>query len=337
MPFFKSFLASATIALIVLAFVRDYRLFLLVFVITRIGFSAANIFYDSMLVDVSPKENRDLVSSYGFAWGYIGSCIPFIISILLIAFAETLGLKDHQAMVISFFITAIWWIGFSIPLIKNYRQDQATNTGSKLSKEVSNTFSQLLATIKEISGHRQIALFLIAYFFYIDGVSTIINMATAYGTSLGLSAIGLIFALLMTQFVAFPATIFIGRVSHKIGHERLLNICILGYTAIGILAIFLNSLWQFWVLAFMVGLFQGGIQSLSRSHFSKIIPQHKSGAYFGIYDIFGKGAAIFGTFSMSLISQLTGRQSLGILLIVFFFIIGLVLYNYSLAQGQENK
>ena len=194
---------------------------------------------------------------------------------------------------------------------------------------VKDTFSELFSTLKDIVKDKQVLIFLLAFFFYIDGVSTIINMATAYGQSLGLDANMLILALLMTQFVAFPATLVFARASKKVATSKLLQICIIGYTVITLFAIQLDKIWEFWLLAFAVGLFQGAVQSLSRSHFSKIIPANESGRYFGIYDIFGKGASFFGTMTVALVSQITGKQQIGIGFLLIFFIVGFILFNYS--------
>lgn len=330
MPFFKAFLALGILGLIALALAKDYRVFLALFVASRLGYNGANIFYDSMLVDVSPMENRDLVSSYGFAWGYIGSVIPFVISIGLILMADTLGIGASTATLLAFALTGAWWFIFSLPLIKSYGHVKKINHSP-----AGFDLGDLARDIKEVFANKAVLIFLIAFFFYIDGVSTIINMATAYGASLGLSQTGLILALLMTQVVAFPATLVFGKLSKKLAPSRLLNICILAYCFIVGLAIMMDKLWQFWLLAFLVGLFQGGIQSLSRSHFSKIIPQDKSGSYFGIYDIFGKGASIFGTLSVSFLSQVTGNQKLGISILILFFVLGLGVYNYSLKFQEK--
>lgn len=329
MPFFKLFLIVGIPSLFILSFVNNWTIFLILFVLARIGFNGANVFYDSMLVDVSPIENRDVVSSYGFAWGYIGSCIPFIISIAIIIFSSKLKISSKLATNLSFIITGVWWLVFSIPLIKAYKQKYFYEGNTQLNNMVKDTFSELFSTLKDILKNKQVLMFLLAFFFYIDGVSTIINMATAYGQSLGLDANMLILALLMTQFVAFPATLIFARASKTVSTTKLLQICILGYTIITLFAIQLDKIWEFWLLAFAVGLFQGAVQSLSRSHFSKIIPANESGRYFGIYDIFGKGASFFGTMTVAVVTQITGKQQIGIGFLLVFFIVGLILFKYS--------
>lgn len=296
--------------------------FLVVFVISKIGYNASLIFYDSMLIDVTTDERMDRVSTYGYAWGYLGSCLPFILSIVSILYLPTIGMDFLWAMTIAFCINALWWIGFSIPLIQSYRQKYVESAEETKPIEV-------IKTLKQMRKNPKVFYFLLAFFFYIDGVYTIINMATAYGESLGLDSTGLLLALLTTQIVAFPSSLFISYLSKKIPTHKLISICILAYTAIALFAVQLDKLWEFWLLAICVGLFQGGIQALSRSYFAKIIPKEKSGQYFGIYDIFGKGASILGTFIVSFLTHVTGNQSLGIGSMVILFILGFFFFKKS--------
>lgn len=300
--------------------------FLVIFVIAKIGYSASLVFYDSMLHDVTTLERLDEVSSQGYAWGYIGSCIPFIISLGIVLGSEPLGLSMKTAMGISFAVVAVWWIVSSLPLLKNYRQiHYVENTPGLVGK----SFRRLWETLKGMKDDRKILLYLLAYFFYIDGVYTIIEMATAYGTALGLDTTGLLLALLVTQIVAFPSAIAFGKFTEKYPSENLITICILAYTAIAVYALFLNSQLQFWVLAVCVGLFQGGIQALSRSHFAKLIPPQKSGEYFGIMDICGKGASFIGTALVGFVSQVTGSTNQGVAVLAVVFVVGLVLFRVS--------
>lgn len=300
--------------------------FLVIFVIAKIGYSASLVFYDSMLHDVTTPERLDEVSSQGYAWGYIGSCIPFIISLGIVLGSEPLGLSMKTAMGISFAVVAVWWIVSSLPLLKNYRQiHYVENTPGLVGK----SFRRLWETLKGMKDDRKILLYLLAYFFYIDGVYTIIEMATAYGTALGLDTTGLLLALLVTQIVAFPSAIAFGKFTEKYPSENLITICILAYTAIAVYALFLNSQLQFWILAVCVGLFQGGIQALSRSHFAKLIPPQKSGEYFGIMDICGKGASFIGTALVGFVSQVTGSTNQGVAVLAVVFVVGLVLFRIS--------
>ena len=194
---------------------------------------------------------------------------------------------------------------------------------------MSNSFKRLGTTLKNIRKEKKIFLFLLAFFFYIDGVYTIIDMATAYGTALGFESTSLLLALLLTQVVAFPFAILFGRLATKYNTSKLIVICILAYLGISIFAIFLTKQWQFWVLAILVGMFQGGIQSLSRSYFTKIIPSEKSGEYFGLMDVCGKGASFLGTTVISVLSQWTGQVNLSLGALSVFFMLGIVFFRMS--------
>lgn len=300
--------------------------FLIIFVIAKIGYSASLVFYDSMLHDVTTPERLDEVSSQGYAWGYIGSCIPFIASLGVVLGAGSLGISMKTAMGISFVIVAAWWTITSLPLLKKYRQlHYVENTPGLVGK----SFRRLWETLKGMKHDKKILLYLLAYFFYIDGVYTIIEMATAYGTALGLDTTGLLLALLVTQIVAFPAAIVFGKLTEKYPSENLITVCIAAYTAIAVYALFLNSQLQFWILAVCVGMFQGGIQALSRSHFAKLIPPQKSGEYFGIMDICGKGASFIGTALVGFVSQITGSTNLGVAVLAIVFAAGLALFRAS--------
>ncbi|WP_039856540.1 MFS transporter [Peptoniphilus sp. oral taxon 386] len=321
---FSIFVMFGVISLSLMPFSKNYMLFLVLYVITKIGYNGSLIFYDSMLPDVTTDENMDKVSSYGFAWGYIGSCVPFIISIAIIFGKDKLHLSMSNAIIISFLLNAVWWLAFSLPLIKSYKQVHFLDTGVVGIKEV---YSRLLFTLKEIFVDKKVFLFLLSFLFYIDGVYTIINMATAYGKSLGLSSNGLILALLVTQLVAFPCAIWFAHISKKYSTDKLLKICIIAYGLIALYAIQLDQLYEFWILAVAVGMFQGAIQALSRSYYVRIIPAERSGEYFGIYDICGKGASVFGTLLISIVSQITGQQNKAISLLLILFVIGYFIFD----------
>ena len=228
-------------------------------------------------------------------------------------------------MMIAFIITAAWWLLSSLPMLKNYKQKYyAESAGGHV---VSDSFRRLGHTFREIGQEKQVLFFLIAFFFYIDGVYTIIDMATAYGQALGLDSTGLLLALLLTQIVAFPCALLFGRISAKYNPATLISICIGAYFCIALYAIGLDSQAKFWILAVLVGMFQGTIQALSRSYFAKIIPAEKSGEYFGILDICGKGAAFFGTFLVSIVSQVTGKVNAGVGSLSIMFLLGLFFFR----------
>ena len=328
-PIFTTTMLIGGIGCLVLGFSRQWFLFLLIYIIAKIGFSGSLIFYDSMLGDITTEDRVDNVSSQGYAWGYIGSCVPFVVCLGVVLGAGKIGISTELAMMISFAIVAVWWIGASIPLLKSYQQKHYVE---RQPKAVQNSFKRLGATLKNIRNEKKIFLFLVAFFFYIDGVYTIIDMATAYGTALGLDSTVLLLALLVTQLVAFPFAIIFGRLSKCYDVRTLITICIAAYFGIAVFAIFLKAQWQFWIMAILVGMFQGGIQALSRSYFTKIIPAEKSGEYFGLMDICGKGASFLGTTVISLIAQLTGKVNIGVGAISLFFVCGMIVFKMATAE-----
>ena len=301
-PVFLTSILIGTISCAFLGAMVQWLAFLIVFVIAKVGFSSSLVFYDSMLVDVTDEKRMDYVSTQGYAWGYIGSCIPFAACLVLVLFSEKIGISMELAMGISFVIVALWWLGMSMPLVKKYEQKHYVE---KQPNAVRQSFVRLGSTFKNIRKEKHVFMFLLAFFFYIDGVYTIIDMATAYGSALGLDSTGLLLALLVTQIVAFPC------------------------------AIFLRTQLQFWILAVLVGMFQGGIQALSRSYFTKIIPEERSGEYFGLMDICGKGASFVGTTIVSIVSQITGNISIGVGMIAILFCIGTVIFFKSVSMAKK--
>lgn len=318
---FSVFLVVGVAGLLLLSFSGNWVGYLMLVILSRIGYSACNIFYDSMLVDVTSDDRMDRVSSYGYALGYIGSCIPFAIGIVLILL-RPFGLSTQTATQISFVITALWWVGLTIPLLKNVRQihylEQREN-------QVRHAFSRVGTTMKKIRKDPTMLSFIIAYFCYIDGVYTIISMATTYGGEVGISDSSMILALLLTQFVAFPCAILAGRLAEKICTLKVIRVSILVYCGICLFGYQLDQSWEFWVLAVVVGMAQGGIQSLSRSYFGRIIPKKESNEYFGFFDIFGKFADFFGPLILSFCAFAFGSSSYGILGLLVLFVTGYIL------------
>ena len=304
--------------------------FLLIFVFAKVGFSGSLVFYDSMLSDVTTPDRMDVVSSRGYAWGYIGSCVPFVVCLALVLGSGAIGLSQMTALNIALFITAAWWLAMTLPLLKSYRQLHYVEVEKHAIRQ---SFARIGHTLRHLHEDKQVFWFLLAFFCYIDGVYTIIDMATAYGTALGLDTTGLLLALLVTQIVAFPSALIFGRLSAKYPSTTLIPVCIAAYAGIALFAFFLTQQWQFWVLAFVVGMFQGGVQALSRSHFAKIIPPEKSGEYFGLFDICGKGASFLGTMIVSVGSQLTGSANVGVGSLIVLFIVGFVLFRVSYKEG----
>jgi UMF1 family MFS transporter len=298
-------------------------LFLGIYIVASIGVNASVVFSDAFLPDATEEKNYDMLSSKGFAWGYIGSLIPFLTCIAVIFVGPTFGLPVLVATRISFVITAIWWLAFSIPIIRNVHQ---VHYKPKQDHALSKTFKGLGATIKKIIGNRAMLLFIIAYFCYMDGVHTIIKMATSYGTDLGINSTMLVLALVLTQLVAFPSALAFGKFSARVGARFMIKISVIAYALITLFAaFFLRSAVEFWILAVAVGLFQGGIQALSRSYFGKLIPnKENANEYYGFFSFLGRYAAVLGTFMMSSLTLLTGSSSLGILSITALFILGFV-------------
>ncbi|MBO5481213.1 MAG: MFS transporter [Clostridia bacterium] len=272
--------------------------FAIIYVLTETSLSSSCVFYDSMLSDVTTEDRLHNVSANGYAWGYIGSCIPFALCLVLVLVVPDAVMSMQWRMTLSFLLTAAWWLCFTLPLFKSYQQKHFL---PRPPHAIRNTFVRLGQIFKEIKKNKKAFLFLVAFFLYINGAYTIIKMATIYGQDmLHFGTTELLLALLVTQIVAFPSAIIIGRLSKKIEDKYLIFICIGGYVAVSLFALFLKFSWQFWVLAVCVGLFQGGIQAMSRSYFTSIIPAEKSGEFFGIYDIFGKGAGTLGPALVSL-------------------------------------
>lgn len=331
-PLFTLFVLLGVLGCAGLALPVSWVIFLAIFVIGRVGFSGSLIFYDSMLTDITDNSRMDKVSSHGYAWGYLGSCIPFVASLLLVLFAENLGLATGTATVIAFLINAAWWLGVSLPLMKSYRQVYGIDRPAHPLKE---SFGRIWNTLREIRKEKAIFLFLAAFFFYIDGVYTIIDMATSYGKDVGIGDTDLLLALLLTQVVAFPCVILFSRLTKKVSTKNLIGVCIAGYFFIACFAIQLDKAWEFWFLAVCVAVFQGAIQSLSRSYFARIIPKERSSEFFGFFDIFGKGAAFVGTTVMGISTQLSGTSRTGVIILAGMFIIGWLLFRAAAKEAEK--
>ena len=322
-PIFLLTVILGCIACACLGVTTHWLAFLGIFILAKVGFHSSIVFYDSMLPEVTTEKRMDNVSSMGYAFGYIGSVIPFVLCLALVLFGENFGLSMGNAMIVAFLITAVWWIVFTLPLLKSYRQ---TAYVEKKGTALGDTFRQLFDTFKEARKEKHVFVYLISFFFFINGVYTIIDMATAYGSALGLDSTGLLLALLLTQIVAFPCAIIFGRLSAKYDTGLLIKISIICYTIITLFGMFLVTLWQFWVLAVLVGMFQGGIQAMSRSYLGKLIKPERSGEFYGLMDICGKGAAFVGTTLVAVVSQVTA----GIQVNIF----GITLQNENLAVGS---
>lgn len=322
-PLFTFFMMMGVLGCAGLGLPKNVIGFLVVFVIAKVGLGGSLIFYDSMLVDITTDDRMDEVSSHGFAWGYIGSCIPFIISLGLIFGADAIGISGTAATMIAFVLNAAWWGLVTVPLLKNYKQQYYVENVSAGGRQVVNRLAEVFGEIKE---NKKVLLFLLSFFFYIDGVYTIIEMATSYGKDVGISDTSLLLALLFTQVVAFPCAILFGKLTERFQTSSLILVCIGAYFAVAVYALWLDTAWKFWMMATFVGVFQGAIQALSRSYYAKIIPKEKSSEYFSVFDIFGKGASFMGTMIMGISTQLFHTSKAGVLAIAGMILVGFLLF-----------
>lgn len=327
--FFVGVLSTATLAFIPS---EKWLLLLICYTFTAIGFAGANVFYDAFLVDITSEEKMNAVSARGFGLGYIGSTIPFLISIVIIVLAqqEVLPISTIIASKMAFLITAAWWGLFTIFLLKNVQQQYFIEPEKN---PVINSFKRLGKTFKNVKQYRSVFLFLIAYFFYIDGIGTIITMSTAYGSDLGISSTNLLVILFVTQVVAAPFAILYGKLSDRFTGKKMLYVGIIIYIIVCIYAYFLKTTLDFWILAMLVATSQGGIQSLSRSYFAKLVPKANSNEFFGFYNIFGKFASIMGPLLVGAIAQMTGHSNMGVFSLIILFLVGIAV----LARVPEPK
>ena len=345
-PIFLLTVVLGVVGCAALGIPNSWLIFLIVFIVAKVGFHGSLVFYDSMLPEISDSRRMDNVSTMGYAYGYIGSVIPFVACLALVLLGGSFGIDQTTGMILAFLITAIWWAVFTIPLALRYKQTAYVERGVH---PIRDTFVQIGRTFKEAKKQKHIFVYLVAFFFFINGVYTIIDMATAYGTALGLDTTGLLLALLLTQIVAFPFAILFGRLSAKHDSAKLMKICIICYTCITLFAVFLVTQWQFWVLAVLVGMFQGAIQALSRSYLGKIVPAEQSGEFFGLMDICGKGASFFGMALVAFINEQTAGLELNIFglklqnaniavsVLVLLFIVGYALFCKADKLNKERK
>ena len=299
-----------------------WELALVLFVLSTVGFLGANVFYDALIVSVTSEERYDVVSALGYALGYLGGGVLFAGCVAMTLWPASFGLAGaEQAVRLSFLLTAVWWAVFSIPLFVAVREQGAAMRTS-LGAAVRGGLSQLAATFRELRGIRTVGLFLLAYWLYIDGVDTIIRMAVDYGMALGFGRSGLILALLITQFVGFPAALAFGRFGARLGARTGILIGIGVYVGVTVWAFFMDSSWEFYALAVTIGLVQGGVQALSRSFYARLIPPEKSAEFFGFYNMLGKFAAVVGPALMGVVGVATGSPRLAILSILVLFVGG---------------
>ena len=332
--FFSTAMFAGAVGCILNGFATGWMAFLVIYVLTKILYSTSLTFYDSMLNDVTTEERMDQVSSYGFAWGYIGSCFPFLIAMIAYVLGpDMVGiLSESLSKIIGFTVTALWWVMVTVPLLRTYRQKNYVEADQTSVRKV---FSKIFHTLKTIAlEDRKVLFFLLAFFFYIDGVGTIIDNCINIGTDLGLPTVGQVVFLLATQVVAWGGSLVFARLSKKYNTVTLILVCIVGYFCVCLYALSLKTLLDFGILAFGVGCFQGSIQSLSRSYYSKIIPPENSGEYFGIYDIFAKGASFLGSGVIAAVKLAGGTINIAVASLTVFFALGFFFLKVSSKQEK---
>lgn len=329
-PMFMTVLLIGVIGCALLGISPNWILYLITYVIAKVCYQASLVFYDSMLPDVTTPERMDLVSSQGYAWGYLGSCIPFVVALGFYALGMFGMMPMKLCIAIDFIVIAAWWLGVSVPLIKTYQQKYyVENTGGA----VKESFARLGRTLSDLAKrNKKVFYFLIGFFFYIDGVYTIIDEAVAIGRSFGFGDMILLVVLLLTQIVAFAFATLFGKLTEKYPAVNLIYVCIGGYLFVALFALTMHAVWQFGVMAFVVGMFQGAIQALSRSYFAQIIPADNSGEYFGLYDICGKGAAFMGTMMVGMTVQITQSVNIAVGTLAILFVLGFLFLRKSVSM-----
>ena len=327
----KLLVTFATIGIIATGYLffipeSSWRFAITFYAIGVIGFSGGNIFYDSLLVSVAKEDERNRVSSLGFSLGYLGGGLLFLLNVLMFSFPNAFGLNSQiEAVLWSFLSVAIWWTIFSLPLVAGVKEPGVNEKSKSLLQTSKDAFKSLRQTSQSISQYRSAVIFLLAYFLYMDGVDTIIRMSTSYGSDIGLSAQSMISALLLTQFIGFPATLVFGRYSDKFGHKQTLSFAIVVYIGVVLFSSQMDTAMEFFIMASVIGLVQGGVQAISRSYFSSLIPADKAAEFFGFYNFIGKSSVFIGPFMVSGIALITNSPSAGILSLLLLFIPGLIL------------
>ncbi|MBE5799262.1 MAG: MFS transporter [Clostridiales bacterium] len=328
---FTAFMLLGVVSTFLLAITNSWQGLLLFYILGTLGFSGSCIYYDSFLLDVTDISRMDRVSSVGYGLGYIGgSTIPLIISLVLIQFGSSFGIATIPATKFSFVLTAVWWLVFSIPMLRHVRQRHAIEPDSDM---MAHTMRNMRKTLTMILSNRSIFFFLIAYFFYIDGVGTIIHMATVFGASCGLESMDMMVILLVVQIVAFPFAILYGKLSGKFGARNMILFGIATYMVVCFLGFNLKEMKDFLTLAVLVGTAQGGIQALSRSFYGKLVPAEQASEYFGFFDVFGKFSAVIGPALFGVVAQITGVTNYGVLAVMFMFVMGGAIFMFLVPKN----
>lgn len=304
----------------------EWMLAAILYAIAAVGFSGGNVFYDSLIVSVSDNENRNRVSALGYSLGYLGGGLLFLINVIMFLNPQHFGIESQSdAVLLSFFMVAVWWAFFSVPLLRNVKEEDSERENPRFIQALKQSFNEVYQTLSEVRKYKNVAIFLLAYWFYMDGIDTIVRMATAYGTDIGLDAASMITALILTQFVGFPSTLIFGYFADRLGFKKILTIGILIYILISIFASRITTAAEFYAMAIVVGLVMGGVQAVSRAYFSSIIPKDKEAQFFGFYNLVGKSAVVAGPALLAWISMIFNTPRAGILGLLVLFIPGLIL------------
>lgn len=313
-----------------LAFVGpgQWPLAIAVFTLASVGFFGGLTFNDALLVNVAHRDEADRVSAFGYGLGYLGGGLLFLINVTMVLKPEIFGLADKVAATRAAFISvALWWLLFSLPLFLRVREARVPDDSPV-------GWRELLATVRQIAQHRPVWMFLLAYFLYIDAVNTLAQMAVDFGLNLGFASDSLIKALLLVQFVSFPAAIAFGHLAGRIGTKASIHLALAVYIAVTCWGYFMQTETQFYQMAAAIGLVQGGVQSLSRSYFARLIPAAQAGQFFGFYNMLGKFAAVLGPLVVGVVAASTGNPRLSILALIAFFVIGMVLLSRVREPGE---
>ena len=317
---FTAFMLLGVVSTFLLSMTKNWKLLLALYILGTLGFNGSCIYYDSFLLDVTDESRMDQVSTMGYGLGYIGgSTIPLVVSLLLIQFGDKIGIPTVTATKLSFALTAVWWLVFTIPMLLHVQQKHSIEPEKRI---VAHTLRNVVSTFKKLLSYKSVLLFMVAYFFYIDGVGTIIHMATVFGASCGLDSMDMMVILLVVQIVAFPFAILYGKLAGRFGSRRMILFGIATYIVVCAVGFNLQKMSDFLVLAVLVGTAQGGIQALSRSFFGKLVPPENASEFFGFFDVFGKFSAVIGPALFGLVAQLTGVTNYGALAVMGMFIVG---------------
>ncbi|MBO9665463.1 MAG: MFS transporter [Bdellovibrio sp.] len=301
----------------------DWWMAIVAYGIAAIGFNASCVFYESLLPYVAEPSEMDYVSSLGYSLGYLGGGVLFLLNVLMHLFPAAFGLRDGvQAIQISFMTVAVWWLVFSYPLAKNIKEPPGSVHQGNILKLTATSLKTLGATFRDLLKEKNLLIFMMAYWLYIDGVYTVMTMAVDYGMSIGLGSKDLIAALLITQFIGFPCAYYFGIVTRRWGTKLPILACIAVYAVTVVAAVWMSQAWHFYLLAVIIGMVQGGVQSLSRSMFGRMAPKHQSGEYFGLFNLVGRFASILGPLIVALTVTVTGNSRLGMIGLLILFVVG---------------